>query len=230
MDPLTFISLDTETTGLSPIDDRIIQIGFSVFVKGACVDTVSWDLYQEIPNNAFEINKISDERIANGHPPYDILVLLGRMFQKHPKRYCIYNAPFDLAFLAAEFQRHELDWDFTGLTILDPLVIWRRFHPFKRGTLSYVSAYYGIPYNDEHDAGIDSTASGHVYCQMRSQHGELRTVYSNKMLTGWYDRWAASFITYCQNKGIEYDLNEFQWPCRKEFLCSPQSESSDSLF
>jgi DNA polymerase III subunit epsilon len=229
MDPLTFVSLDTETTGLSPTTDRIIQIGFSMFIKGVCVDTVSWDICQEVPNAAFEINKISPERIANGHPPYDILVLLLRMFEKSPRRYCIYNAPFDLGFLGAEFARYELEWDFRKLTILDPLVVWRRFHPFKRGTLSYVSSYYGIPYNDEHDAGIDSAASGHVYCQMRGQHGELRGLYSNKMLTGWYDRWAGSFIHYLQSKNIPYELADFQWPCRKEYLCSPQCSEPDEL-
>lgn len=202
-----------------------------MFIKGVCVDTVSWDIYQEVPNNAFEINGITPARIASGHPPYDVCILLDRMFQKQPRRYCIYNAPFDLAFIGAEFQRLGLEWDFRRLTILDPLVIWRRFHPFKRGTLSYVAAYYGIPYNDEHDAGIDSAASGHIYCQMHSQHGELRGLYTNKMLGGWYNRWATSFMQYLTSKNIPFESDDFQWPCRKEFLCSNISEiSGTTLF
>jgi DNA polymerase III subunit epsilon len=220
MDNMTFVSLDTETTGLSPETDRIIQYGFSMFIKGACVDTTTFDICQDVPNNAFEINGISDERIRNGHPPYDILVLLQRMFQKQPRRYVVYNSPFDLAFIGAEMERYELDWDFRKLTIVDPLVIWRRFHPFKKGTLSYVSSYYGIPYNDEHDAGVDSAASGHVYCQMHGQHGELRTTYTNKMFKGWYDRWATQFLAYAQSKHLDISVSDFQWPCKEEYLCS----------
>lgn len=230
MDNLTFVAIDTETTGLSPENDRIIQIGFSMFIKGRCVDTVAWDLYQEVPNSAFEINKITPERISNGHPPYDILVLLDRMFQKSPRRYLVYNSSFDLAFIGAEFQRYGFEWNFGKLTILDPLVIWRRFHPFKRGTLSYVAAYYGIPYNDEHDAGIDSAAAGHIYCQMYSQHGELRTVYTNKMFAGWYNRWAGQFIQYLRSKDLPYELEDFQWPCRKEYLCSSHPNESLQLW
>jgi DNA polymerase-3 subunit epsilon len=229
MDNLTFISFDTETTGLSPEEDRIIQYGFSVFVRGACVHTTAIDVKQDVPNKAFEINQISDERIASGMPARDALAIVLSMVPKLPRRWCIYNSNFDLSFLGAEASRFEMDWDFRPLTILDPLQIWRRFHPFKRGTLSYVSAYYGIPYNDEHDAGIDSAASGHVYCQMHSQHGELRSRYTNKMLEGWYNRWAGQFIQYLGNKGIEYDLNEFQWPVRKEYECSDSSVRNEAL-
>src|SRR6266567_9589105 len=75
-DNLTFGSLDTETTGLSFWDDRIIQYGFSVFVRGVCVDRCSFDVCQTVPNSAFAINGISDSRIANGHPPLDMLLLL----------------------------------------------------------------------------------------------------------------------------------------------------------
>jgi DNA polymerase III subunit epsilon len=230
VDNLTFLSIDTETTGLSPINDRIIQIGFSMFVRGICVETSTFDIYTDVPNSGYAVNRISPERIANGHPISDICALLWRMFQKHPSRYCIYNSPFDLAFLGATFAREGFDWDFRKLTILDPLVIWRKFHPFKRGTLSYVSSYYGIPYNDEHDAGPDSAAAGHVYCQMYSQHGILRNTYSNQMLNGWYNRWAGSFVTYLKSHEIEYDLADFAWPCREEYLCSQTSSANDVLF
>lgn len=229
MDNLTFVSFDTETTGLSPTEDRIIQYGFSVFLRGACVFQQGIDVNQAVPNNAFEINQISDERIANGKSPNDALALCLSILSKLPHRLCIYNSNFDLSFVGAEASRLGIEWDFRPLTIIDPLVIWRRFHPFKRGTLSYVSSYYGIPYNDEHDAGIDSAASGHVYCQMYGQHGELRNRYTNKMFEGWYNRWAGQFIQYLASKSIEYDLNEFQWPVRREFLCSNSSVRSEAL-
>jgi DNA polymerase III subunit epsilon len=229
MENLTFVSFDVETTGLSPTEDRIIQYGFSVFIRGTCVHTSSIDVCQDVPNKAFEINQISDERIANGISPVAALGLVLNMLPKLPRRWCIYNSNFDLGFVGAEAKRFGLEWDFRPLTIIDPLVVWRRFHPFKRGTLSYVAAYYGIPYNDEHDAGIDSAASGHVYCQMYSQHGELRNRYSNKMLEGWYNRWAGSFVEYATNKGLEIDLSSFQWPCRQEYICSDSSVQSVAL-
>jgi len=229
MDNLTFLSVDTETTGLNYREDRIIQYGFSVFVRGTCTHTEAFDVNQPVPNAAFEINQITDERIANGMDPSNAIRLVLSILQKKPGRFCIYNSPFDLAFIAAEAQRYGIEWDFQHLTILDPLPIWRRFHPFKRGTLSYVAAYYGIPYNDEHDAGIDSAASGHIYCQMYGQHGQLRGLYTNKMLAGWYNRWAGDFVKYCINKGIDYELESFQWPVRRELICSDSSIAQDAL-
>lgn len=229
MENLTFVSLDTETTGLSPTEDRIIQYGFSVFVKGACVFQQGIDVKQDVPNKAFEINQITDERISNGMPPDDALDIVLRMLPKLPRRWCIYNSNFDLSFIGAEAERLKRDWDFRPLTILDPLVIWRRFHPYVKGTLSYVTKHYSIPYNDEHDAGIDSAAAGHVYCKMHGQHGELRSTYSNQMLEGWYNRWAGGFVQYANAKGLTIDLNEFQWPVRREYLCSDISVRESSL-
>jgi len=224
MENLSFVSVDTETTGLDYEKDRIIQYGFSVFIRGACVHTATIDVNQDVPNSAFSINGISDERIANGMSPVGALGLLEHLFQKRPRRYCIYNASFDLSFIAAEFRRYGLQWDFRPFTILDPIVIYRRFHPFKKATLSYVASYYGIPYNDSHDAGDDSAAAGHIYCQMYSQHGQLRNPYSNKMLEGWYNDWAARFIQYARNKNLDIDYNSFWWPCKEEYLCSDTSE------
>lgn len=226
----TFLSIDVETTGLSLVDDRIIQIGFSMFADSACLHTETYDIQQEVPNGAFEVNGITPERIANGHSPYEICVLLWTLFNKKPRRFLFYNSPFDLSFIATEFARFELDWNFSSLTILDPLVIWRRFHPFQKGTLNHVAAHYRIPYNNQHDAGADSAAAGHIYCQMYNQHGELHTTYSNRMLENWYNKWAAQFIAYLQSKRIEYSFEDFQWPCRKELICSVKPDSQERFF
>jgi len=232
---LNFLAIDTETTGLSISEDRIIQIGFSMFVEGKCVHTESHYLNQEIENKAFDVNGITPAMIAGGSPPYEIFIMLQRVLQKKPRRILIYNAPFDLAFIAMQFQLLELDWDFRPITIIDPLVIWREFHKFRPGRLIDAADHYRVDNPKEHDAGADSATAGHIYCQMYSRYGQLRTTYSNKMFRSWYNDWAYGFMQYLIRKRMAVDPSDFQWPVREELMCSPNllqinDESQQSLW
>lgn len=219
MDNLTFLSLDLETTGLSFTEDRILQYGFSMFIRGQCVETSTFDIQVEVENGAFHVNGITPERIANGHSPYNIALLANMVLDKKPRRVVVYNAPFDLSFLGAEFQRLGFNYDWRSLTVIDPLVIWRRFHPFKKGRLADVAAHYNIPNPAAHDAGADSATAGHIYVQMHGQYGILRGNYTNSMFEGWYNTWAQSFQKWGASRGLELDPHDFQWPYRKEYEC-----------
>lgn len=202
-------------------NDRILQYGFSMFIRGTCVETSTYDVKQEVVNNAELVNGISADRIANGHSPYDIAMLLHMVLGKAvPRRIVVYNAPFDLGFISAEFNRLGFSYDWSKIQIIDPLVIWRHFHPFKKGRLADVSAHYGIHNPAAHDAGADSATAGHIYLQMHSQYGILRNPYTNSLFKGWYESWADGFQRWAATKDMELDPLDFQWPCRKELMCS----------
>lgn len=219
MDNLTFLSIDTETSGLSYTDDRILQYGFSMFIRGKCVETSTYDICQDVSNSAEHVNGITVDRIRNGHSPYNIAMLLNMVLNKHPRRIVVYNAPFDLNFIGAEFQRLGFSYSWDSVTVVDPLVIWRKFHPFQKGRLEDVARHYNIPNPAAHDAGADSATAGHVYVQMYHQYGVLRNVYSNQMFKGWYNHWAEGFQNWARTKQMDLDPLDFQWPCREEYKC-----------
>lgn len=190
-----------------------------MFINGRCVETSTFDVCQTVTNNAELVNGITSDRIANGHSPYDVAMLLHMVLEKSvPRRIVVYNAPFDISFISAEFQRLGFSYDWSKIQIIDPLVIWRRFHPFQKGRLADVSARYGIHNPAAHDAGADSATAGHVYVQMHGQYGILRNPYTNSLFKGWYETWADSFRQWAATKDMELDPLDFQWPTRKEWM------------
>lgn len=227
VDPLTFISMDTETTGLSFENDRVIQFGAAVFIRGQMVHRENIFIQTSIPNGGFAVNKITDEQIAAGRHPSEAFRTISALFGKGAtNRVCIYNAPFDLSFLANEFVRNGITYDFSHLQILDPLVMARYFHKFQKCRLTDMCQRYRIPLPDAHDAAADSEAAGHVYIAMRNNYATLRPLYMNKDLARWHKNWASSFTTWFYNKYNEYPSIE-PWPIRPEWMvseCSHQSE------
>jgi DNA polymerase-3 subunit epsilon len=89
----------------------------------------------------------------------------------------IHNAPFDLAFLDAEFRRLDPDWE--GLTrhctVLDTLVLARERHPGQRNSLDALCKRYRIDHSDRtlHGARLDATLLSQVYLAMTGGQREL---------------------------------------------------------
>jgi DNA polymerase III alpha subunit (gram-positive type) len=229
MEALSFISIDTETTGLSFTDDRVIQFGIAVFINGSCVytDTI-FIANTDVPNGGFAINGISDEQIASGMPPAQAFAMISLLMEKRfgdkwMPRVCVYNAPFDLSFLAQEFRRHNIRYDFSSIQVLDPLIMWRHFKPFTSGKLVNVCSQLDIPLLNAHDAGADAEAAGHVYLGLRSRYGLLRNLYMNNILALWHSQWTQRMIEWKPDISIE------PWPIREDWKCSLPVEKS-SLF
>lgn len=217
----TYLSIDTETTGLDFISDRIIQFGCSVFVNRRCVATRSFYIAEtDVPNTGFHVNQITDEQIAGGYDPEYAYTMIALLIHKFPKTLLIYNAPFDLTFIAHSFNRWGIAYDYRQLKIIDPLVIARKkFPPFYSNKLVDVCDRYRIPYENTHDAKDDSEAAGHVFQAQRIRHGIRGTVSElQARQSRWYYEWADNFRLYKAAKGQEVQLNE--WPYSKDISCS----------
>ena len=131
----TFVSIDTETTGLDFENDRVIEFGASVFIRGRCVHSSGWYIKTDIENSGYAVNGITDEQIQNGYEPAWSFLHIASLLHKKPAVILAYNAPFDLTMLAHEMRRHDIYYDFSRLRIIDPLVVYRRFHPFQPARL-----------------------------------------------------------------------------------------------
>jgi DNA polymerase-3 subunit epsilon len=133
------IILDTETTGLKPEDgNRIIEIGcIEVLNRQATGNTFQRYLNpdRDIEDGAFRVHGLSrdflsdKERFADIHD--DFLHFVGNA------TIVIHNAPFDLAFLDAEFTRMDRKKKnpLKKNKIIDSLLIARKLHPGQRNSL-----------------------------------------------------------------------------------------------
>jgi DNA polymerase III subunit epsilon len=227
----SFISIDTETTGLDFEKDEIIQFGCSMFIRGQCVHRESFYIKSDIPISpeARATNGISQEDIDNGLERPAAIRLISLLLEKKTfsHRVVIYNAPFDLSMLANEFRRQDIPYDFSVMQILDPLVMWRNFRPFTKGTLIYVASALEIPYENAHDAGADSEVAGHVYLALRNRYGTIRKPYINSILAAWHRKWSIQLIDWYRSQDRE--INVEPWPIRKEWMCYRREPMTDFL-
>lgn len=94
-----FIVFDTETTGLSPAKDRILEIGAIKFKDGAPVEKFHTYINpgRPIPEDASAINKITDEMVSDSPTISQILPTFEAFLGESPL--VAHNMEFDLKFL-----------------------------------------------------------------------------------------------------------------------------------
>ncbi|CUJ92640.1 DNA polymerase III PolC-type [Ruegeria denitrificans] len=110
---LCFVVFDTETTGLLPHKDEIVQIGAVRVVNGRIIQGERLDILVDpgipIPSASTKVHKISDHMVQ-GAPD---IASAGRTLHQFARDAVIvaHNAPFDMAFLRRHAKRMAVDWD-----------------------------------------------------------------------------------------------------------------------
>ncbi len=110
---LCFVVFDTETTGLLPHKDEVVQIGAVRVVKGRIVEGEHLDLLVNpgipIPPASTKVHKVSDHMVQ-GAPD---IAQAGRVFHQfaHDAVIVAHNAPFDMAFLRRHEKRMGVEWN-----------------------------------------------------------------------------------------------------------------------
>lgn len=166
------VVLDTETTGLDPSQGhRIIELG--------CVELIdrrvtgrTYHQYvcpeKTIDPAAVEVHGITNEFLAD-KPVFRNIVdeFVGFI---EGAELVIHNAPFDVAFINAEFQRiNSISIPLRErCSILDTLELARRLHPGQKNSLDALCKRYGIDNSgrDLHGALLDARILGDVYLAM----------------------------------------------------------------
>lgn len=156
------LCLDTETTGLEPGKDRIVEVGAVLYQNGDVLRKECWLVNPgiPIPPEAVAVHGISDASVEKA-PALPVIAeeLLSLVLEA--KVLVGYNWPFDASFFAAELGA---EWtnSIEGKYIIDPLVVVRfkqvgRYWKGKRRhQLSAVARRFGIePEGHLHRASTD---------------------------------------------------------------------------
>ncbi len=110
---LCFVVFDTETTGLLPHKDEIVQIGAVRVLRGRIIEGEELNMLVDpgrpIPPASTKVHRITDAMVA-GKPD---IVAAGRAFHRFASDAVIvaHNAPFDMAFLRRHGERMGVSWD-----------------------------------------------------------------------------------------------------------------------
>ena len=151
-----FTAFDTETTGFSPKNDRIVEIGAVRFRgDGEILAVTNWLINPGIPMPfyATEANGITTEMVS-GAPVFSAVWPAFAAFCQD-SMLLAHNANFDAGFLRAELARAGMEPP--ALAVGDTLPLFRCWFPqAKSHALEPLSVYLGVQGRNYHRAEADS--------------------------------------------------------------------------
>jgi DNA polymerase-3 subunit epsilon len=174
----TFITFDTETTGLYPVASRLIEIGAARFRLDGEEISVFEQLIDpgiSIPPDAQAVNHITDEMVR-GRPPVDEVLPAFLDFLGGTENVLIaHNAKFDMGFIGVDLIR-------TGLPlpehlVLDTVILARSMAPgLPSYSLEPLSRALGITCEQDHRALSDARLTKEVFMELVKGNPDIRTV------------------------------------------------------
>jgi DNA polymerase III epsilon subunit-like protein len=154
-----YVVLDTETTGLVPKSDRIVWVAVAILEDHTV--TERWSTFLDPgPNSRVRVAGID----LGGQPTFaDITSRLGELF--HDGVLVAHNAPFDVSFLAAEYER--AGSAMPEVPVVCTLRLARRLD-LEVASFSLVDccAHFGISHQRRHQADEDVEATVQLLQQL----------------------------------------------------------------
>lgn len=214
---------DTETTGLSTRDDRIVTAFIGLMgPDGTLKESHSWlaDPGIVIPPAATAVHGVSTQRAQEeGRPAAEVVaevVALLRELNAQGIPLVVYNASYDLSLSYREALRYGLEPVGDPKPVIDPLVIDRALDPYRKGkrTLDAVAAHYGVVNPAAHNAEGDALTTGLVTKALVSRFPEqlADAMALHDQQIDWAHSWAENFRRYLENQGRPARGLSGAWP------------------
>lgn len=164
-----YIAFDTETTGFSAYNDRIIELGAVIFEDGKAVKSFGSlvNAGKRVPASATRVNNITNDMLA-GSPKEDVVYpefveFLGDAITGDTI-ICAHNASFDMRFLSATFERLGID---ANIKFVDTLALCKKY---VTGTCDHkqptMAQHFNISQQDAHRAQSDALVCGGIMAEL----------------------------------------------------------------
>lgn len=152
---VTFVAFDTETTGLSPYRERVIEIGAIKYQNGKVLETKEWLIKPDKPIHprAQDVHNISMEMLKDSPTfsemyPEFMAFIEGTVLLAH-------NARFDLDFMREEMLRNNLE--LPRNPVVDSLRLFRTWFPEAPShSMERLTEFLGVKGITYHRALADS--------------------------------------------------------------------------
>lgn len=157
----TFVVFDVETTGLSAVNNDLIQIAASKMYKGNIVEQFDEFINPGHHLSAFttELTGITDNHVRSAKPIEEVL----QMFQDFCQDTVLvaHNATFDVGFMNANYERHGMP--IITQPVIDTLEFARNLYPeYKRHGLGPLTKRFQVSLEHHHMANYDAEATGRL--------------------------------------------------------------------
>ena len=156
----TYVVFDLETTGFSPKNDSIIEIGAVKIKNGVIIDNFSEFVNprRAIPYKITELTRITEDMVRDAKSIHDVLP---RFLEFIGDAVVVaHNASFDCSFIAKN--SNDLGLEFSP-TVVDTVQVCRFLYPeLKSVKLNLVAKYLGIKLESHHRAVDDAKATADI--------------------------------------------------------------------
>lgn len=166
----SFVALDLETTGISPTEDRIIEIGAIKVVDGTerAIFSTFVNPEMKIPPRITEITGINDNMVCNAPVIKDIFSELLEFLEDYPL--LGHNIIFDYSFLKTAAVNMDLPFEKQGI---DTLKMARRVYAdFESKRLEFLCVNLQIDSGTSHRACDDARSARLLYEKMYAVNPE----------------------------------------------------------
>ena len=175
----TYIVFDIETTGLSPINDMITEIGAVKIINGEIIDTYSQLINPErpIPEFITNLTGITDDMVRDkptiGEVIKDFKNFIGEdVLVAH-------NASFDIGFIREKMKKYNIDLD---NPVLDTLELSRAVFPSLRShKLNIIAKHLDVSLLNHHRAVDDATATAEIFLKILNMLEEKNIINFNQI-------------------------------------------------
>ncbi len=216
------LAVDTETTGIDPTKDRIVQASCIEVGPSGVIDSKTWLINPgvPIPPEAAAIHGITDLLAAAGQHPLEALTEMTDRIQRAQLAglpIIIMNAPYDTTLIAAEADRYAIH-GFAFGAVLDPLVIDRGMDAFRKGrrNLDALAKHYGVTLTNAHSSEGDALCAARIVWVQAKRYQRIAKM-SLPEMQGWqaatHKSWASSFQRVLRHRQPEAVVDG-AWPMR----------------
>ncbi|QNO19329.1 PolC-type DNA polymerase III [Caproicibacterium amylolyticum] len=192
-----FISFDLETTGLSPNQERITEIGAVRIRNGEIVESFDTfvDPERPIPPKITQLTGITDEMVS-GAPSEDAAIQQFYDFCGKDAVLVAHNADFDTSFLRVSAERHNMDFPYV---YIDSIPMCRAMLvDIKNYKLDTVAKYLNLGNFNHHRACDDAAMLGQIFItllQRLKEDTKAKTVKEiNTSLAAYHNKGSAKKI------------------------------------
>ena len=180
----TYVVFDVETTGLSAVYDRIIELAAVKMYKGNVIDTFEAFINPGVAlsQTIIRLTGITDSMLKDAPPEEDVVPKF--------KEFCedailvAHNASFDMAFLNKSYERNGMS-DAPN-PVIDTLELSRFLHPhMKSHRLNTLAKRYNVNLEQHHRAVFDAETTGHLcWIFIKEAKDEFNIHYHDELNSG----------------------------------------------
>ncbi|WCA22404.1 exonuclease domain-containing protein [Candidatus Phytoplasma oryzae] len=224
-----YIVFDLETTGLSKIRDKIIELSAVKIENGKVTNKIFSELINpqiSLSSKITEITGITNEELQNKPILTEILPSFLNFIRGHVL--VAHNANFDIGFLTEKIK--ELNIEFTMLPVIDTLTLTQKYfgHEMKFFNLKKIANHFKIKNNAEgnyHRALFDAHTTALVFVEILKKLSDQDIIYFydlNKPLPNIYERTYHINILVQNQKGYKNLFYLISRSLTKDFYKKPR--------